>query len=145
MCLCTRHGTPVPVGHDGADAPVGQVLDVVEARHVDAAGRGQPQQQLVPPAGTALGLPLPHDLGDREHDLLAVTEHRGVDEVGDRLGVERRVPARHHDRVVVGAVGRVQRDAGEVERGEQVGVAELGGERDAEQVERRPPGGARRR
>ncbi len=33
------------------------------------------------------------------------------------------------------AVGGVQRDAGEVERGEQVGVAELGGEADAEQVE----------
>ena len=29
----------------------------------------------------------------------------------------------------------MQRDAGEVERGEQVGVAELGGERDAEEVE----------
>ena len=36
---------------------------------------------------------------------------------------------------VVGAVGGVQRDAGEVERGQQVGVAEFGGEGHAEQVE----------
>ena len=58
-----------------------------------------------------------------------------VDEVGDRLGVERGVPAGDDDRVRLVAVGRVQRDAGQVERGEQVGVAELGGEADAEQVE----------
>ena len=67
--------------------------------------------------------------------LLAVAEHRDVDEVGDRLGVERGVPAGDDDRVGLVAVGRVQRDAGEVEGGEQVGVAELGRERDAEQVE----------
>ena len=67
--------------------------------------------------------------------LLAVPEHRGVDEVGDRLGVERGVPAGEHDRVRLVAVRRVQRDAGEVERGEQVGVAELGREADAEHVE----------
>ena len=39
-------------------------------------------------------------------------------------------------RVLVVAVARLERDAREVERGEQVGVAELGGEADAEQVER---------
>ena len=70
-----------------------------------------------------------------EHDLLAVAEHGGVDEVGDRLGVEGGVAAGDDDRVVVAAVDRVQRDPGEVERVEHVGVAELGGEAQAEQVE----------
>jgi hypothetical protein len=120
------------VRHDALDPAVGQVVDVVEARHVDAAGAGQAQQQLVAAAGAALGLPLADDLGDLQDGLLAVAEHGGVDEVGDRLRVERGVPAGEHDRVVVGAVGGVQRDAGQVERGEHVGVAELGGERDAE-------------
>jgi hypothetical protein len=46
------------------------------------------------------------------------------------------VPARDDDRVALVAVGGVQRDPGEVERGEQVGVAELGREADAEHVER---------
>ena len=45
------------------------------------------------------------------------------------------MPAGEHDRVVLGAVGRVQRDAGEVELLEHVGVAELGRERQAEHVE----------
>jgi hypothetical protein len=40
-----------------------------------------------------------------------------------------------HDRVLVAAVDRVQRDAGEVEGVEHVGVAELGGEAQAEHVE----------
>ena len=55
-------------------------------------------------------------VGDREHGLLAVADDGGVDEVGDRLGVERGVPAGHDDRVGVGAVDRVQRDARQVER-----------------------------
>ena len=93
------------------------------------------RSSLVAAAGAALGLPVADHLGDREHDLLAVAEHGGVEEVGDRLGVERRVAAGQHDRVVVGAVGGVQRDAGQVERVEHVGVAELGGEAEAEDVE----------
>ena len=93
------------------------------------------RSSLVATAGAALGLPVAHHLGDREHDLLAVAEHRGVEEVGDRLGVERGVAAGEHDRVVVGAVDGVQRDAGQVEGVEHVGVAELGGEAQAEHVE----------
>ena len=123
------------VGHDGLDGAVGGVRHVVELRDVDPAADREAAQQLVAAAGLALGLPLAHDLGDRQHDLLAVAEHGGVDEVGDRLGVEGGVAAGEHDRVVVGAIGRVQRDAGEVERVEHVGVAELGGEAQAEDVE----------
>ena len=88
-----------------------------------------------PPGRRPRPLPLADDLGDREHDLLAVAEDGRVEEVGDRLGVERRVAAGQHDRVLVAAVDRVQRDAGEVERVEHVGVAELGGEAQAEDVE----------
>ncbi len=44
--------------------------------------------------------------------------------------------AREDDRVVEGAVLGLQRDAREVEGGEHVGVAELGGEAQAEHVER---------
>ena len=135
MCLLTRAGTPARFGRDRRQLPVRAVADVVEARDVHAAGRGQAQQQLVARRGP-VGLPVAHDVGDRADDLLAVTQHGGVDEVGDRLGVERGVPAGDDDRVARVAVGRVQRDAGQVEHRQQVGVAELGRERDAEQVER---------
>ena len=123
-------------GRDHAlDPAVGQVVDRVERGHVDAAGAGQPHQQLLTPAGAALCLPRADEVGDLEHRLLPVADDRGVDEVGDRLGVERRVAAGDDDRVLERAVPRVQRDAGEVQRGEHVGVAELGGEGEAEHVE----------
>ena len=121
------------VRRDARDAAVRQVADVVEARDVDAAGAGEAQQRLL--AVDAVELGLADHGGHLEHGLLAVAEHRRVDEVGDRLGVERRVTAGEHDRVGLVAVGRVQRDAGEVERLEHVRVAELGREADAEDVE----------
>ena len=98
--------------------------------------RGQPEQQLGAPTRTALGLPVADDVGDDPDGLLAVTEHGGVDEVRDRFGVERGVPTGDHDRVRRVAVHGVQGDAREVERGEQVRVAELGREAHAQQVER---------
>ena len=127
---------PGRFGHDGLDRAVGGVGHVVELRDVDVAGDREPAEQLVAATHPVLGLPLADDLGDREHDLLAVAEHGGVDEVRDGLGVERRVAAGDDDRVVLAAVGRVQRDPGEVEGVEHVGVAELGGEAQAEEVER---------
>jgi hypothetical protein len=45
------------------------------------------------------------------------------------------MPAGDDHGVLVCAVARLERDAREVERGEQVGVPELGGEADAEKVE----------
>ncbi len=129
-----RH--PGPIGHDALDAPVGEVVDVVELRHVDAAGSSQPQQQAVSAIRATLVLPLAHDLADCQHHLLTVAQHSGVDEVGDRLRVEGGVTAGDHDRRVVTPVGGVQRDAGEVEGGQHVRVAQLGGERDPQQVER---------
>ena len=123
------------VGRHPADAPVGQVVDVVELRHVDTTGACQPEQQLVATAGAAVALPALDDVGDLQHRLLAVAEDGGVDELGDGLGVERRVASGDDDRVLVAAVHGAERDAGEVQSREQVGVAELGGEAHAEQVE----------
>jgi hypothetical protein len=39
-----------------------------------------------------------------DDDLFALAEHGGVDEVGERLGVERGVPADDHERVVGAAL-----------------------------------------
>jgi hypothetical protein len=127
---------PVAVRDDALDPAVRQVVDVVELRHVDTAGRGQPGQQFHAAARATLRLPHLDDVGDLEHGLLAVAEHGGVHEIGDRLGIERGVTARDDHGMLVGAVPRLQRDAREVEGGEQVGVAQFGGEADAEKIER---------
>ncbi len=136
MCLATRAGIAFDGGRDRCDRVVGAVGDVVERRDVGDAVGGQRQQQPAPSVGTPGRLPRADQLGDDEGGFLPVAQHGSVDEVGDRFGVERRVPAGDHDRVVLAPVDAVQRDAGEVERLEQVGVAELGGEADPEQVER---------
>ena len=68
--------------------------------------------------------------------LLTVAEHGSVDEVCDRLWIESRVTAGDNQRVLVGTVGRLDRDTREVKCVEHVGVAELGRERDTEDVER---------
>ncbi len=123
------------VGHDTADAAVRQVLDVVEAGDVDVAGLGEAEEDLFAPARPPLGLPGADDLGHVEDGLLAVADDRAVDELRDRLGVEGRVAAREDDRVVDGTVAGLQRDAGEVQGREHVGVAQLRGEGQAEHVE----------
>src|SRR5439155_27187827 len=117
------------------DPAVRQVVDVVEGGYVGDAVDGEALQQPVAPARPTVGLPGADDVGHPKRRLLAVADHSGVDEVRDRLRVERSVTTGDDDRVPVAAVTREQRDAGEVERGEHVGVAELGGEGDAEDVE----------
>ena len=121
---------------DALDSTVRQVVDVVERRHVDDPAPREAQQQLVATSGTAFGLPVADEVGHGEHGLLTVADHRAVDEARDRLGVERRMAARDHERVALVTVDRMQRDAREVERGEHVGVAELGGEGEADKIER---------
>ena len=128
-----RHA--VPVGDNTLDSAVGQVGHVIEFRDVDAARHRETHEHLVAAAGTAFVLPFADHVADGEHDLFAVAKHCGIDEIGNRLGVEGRVSARENDRIVCGPVARMQRNASQVERGQQVGVAEFGRKRDAEHVE----------
>src|SRR6185437_3932038 len=98
------------IRNDRFDPAVRQVGDVVEAWDVHGAGRRQPQQEGVPSPRAAGELPLANDVGDRADGLLAVAQYRRIDEVCDRLRVERGVPTGNDDRMVFGAVGRVQGD-----------------------------------
>ena len=125
-----------PVRDDPLDTAVGEIGHVVEPRDVHTATRGEPQQQPVAAAWAARVLPLANDFGDGEDDLLAVAQHGGVDELGDRFRVERRVSPGDDHRVFVAPVDRLDRDACQLERSEHVRVTELGGEGDAEKIER---------
>ena len=87
------------VRRDPLDPAVGQVLHVVELRHVQLRTGGEPGEQTIAPARPARALPLPDQVGDGQRGLLAVTEHRAVEEIGDRLRVERGMPAREHERI----------------------------------------------
>ena len=121
--------------HGARQASLG-VRRLVERRHVDPLERGQPPAQAV---ARALRFrpdqPIPQHLVDLAHHLLAVAQHEGVDEVGQRFGVEGAVPTGQHQRVGGAPLGRVQRHTGQVDEVHHVGVDELGRQVEGEHVE----------
>jgi hypothetical protein len=117
------------------DLAIGQITDVIAAWYVHTVDFGEPAQQFLPPSRTSLLFPVSDHCSDFEDDLFAIPQDGGVDEVSDRLWVERGMAARNDDWMVVGALGGVQRDPGEVQCSEQVGVAELGSEGHPNQIE----------
>ena len=107
-----RH--PIRLGRrrDPPDPAVGQVVDVIEGRHVDPAGARQPQQQLATTTGATLGLPGGEQVGHLKDCLLAIAHDRCIDEGRHRLGVERRVSPGDDDRVILAPLAGVQGYAG---------------------------------
>src|SRR5690606_12351960 len=105
----------------------------VERRHVDVAEPGDGPEALGArePGALALG-PLERDA--RRH-LLAVADHYAVEERRDRLGVGRVRSAGDDERIALAAIRRAERDAPEVEHGEDVRVRQLELEREADDVE----------
>ena len=137
VCLLTRSGTPARLGVDRGDAAVRQVVHVVEARDVVAAGRGEAQQQLVPPARATLGLPrrarssvmMPTACSPSPSTATSMKSAIGS-------GLNAACPPATTTGCVSSRSAACSGMPREVQRVQQVGVAELGGERDAEQVER---------
>ena len=60
------------------------------------AGGGEGEQQAVPAAGLAGVLPLADEVRNKQHRLLAVAEHDRVEEISQRLRIERRVASGDH-------------------------------------------------
>ena len=87
------------------------------------------------PRAAAGALPVAHEVDELVDELLALPEREGVEERRHRLRFEGGRAAAEDDRVVVGAVGAVDRDAAEFEQVEDVREAHLVGQRDAEHVE----------
>src|SRR5215207_427793 len=124
-----------PIRRHPVDPAVRQVVDVVKLRHVNPAAGRESQQQAIAAARPTLGLPFPDDCRDRQRDLLAVAQHRSIQEICDRLGVECRVPACQNDGVVLPALSSADRYSGQVQLSEHVGVAELGSKAQSEDIE----------
>jgi hypothetical protein len=114
------------------------VLHVVQRGDVHALDRGEVAQHcLARGARVRADGPLPRtdDIGDLPDRFLAVAHDEHVDVLGERLGVERAVAARHDDRVTGGAILVADRHTGEVHAVEHVGVDELGRQVEREDVE----------
>ncbi len=131
-----RHarGQPFDRRRHGLDRAVGVVLGPVEARHVDAPDLRELQQHLVARAAPLL-LPLAHEVDDVDDRLLAVAQREHVDEVRQRVRVERAGAAADHERVRVGALLRLHRQARQVEHVQDVRVRALVAQREADDVE----------
>ncbi len=97
-----RHAGSIRARPAGSDRPGGSPRRRTPARRP----RRWPRGGAAPPRARRVGPPpsSPDDLADREHDLLAVAEDGRVDEVGDRLRIERGMSAGDHQRIVIGAM-----------------------------------------
>ena len=107
-------------GDDLGDRAVGVVARREEGGHVQAGDAGERAQERR--AVAAVGEHRVADVADR---LLAVAEQHAVQEGGQRLGVEGTRAAGDHHRMFGAALGGAQRDAPELEHGEEVRVGEL--------------------
>ena len=134
----TRSGTPAHRGrHAGQPARRRSAARSTTARRPRAPRPG-PRSSVVRGSLAPAALPRPIDLGDLAHRLLAVAEDEGVDEVGQRLGVEGAVAAGHHQGVRRRrARAAAHRHPGQVDQVEDVGVGELGRQVEGQHVERR--------
>ena len=106
---------------------------LIQAGHVDAAKMRQPAQAFL--ARYALGLARLHHVDRLQRADLAVADGESIDEVMQRFRIERARTARDDDGILPGAILAVQRDAGQIENLQDVGVAHLVLERDAQHVE----------
>ena len=117
------------------DDPRPVVLDVVHRRARRRPGSWPARAAPLRGCGRPAALPRAEHLGDLADRLLAVADHERVDEVGERLGVERAVAAGDHERVLGRAGRAAHRDAGEIDAVQDVRVDELGREVEREDVE----------
>ena len=124
------------VGSDGLNAAIVVVFDVVESRDIDAGDPGNAEQQLfLGDAALFLGL---FDFGaDAGQLVFALAQLDDVEEVGDGLGVAGTGAARHDEGPALVTVFRVERDARQIQHGEDVGVGQLILKRKAHSVESR--------
>ena len=102
-----------------------------QRRHVQARDLGQPCQSLVarkPPG-------LSERSHEVQHNLLTVANGEGVDEVGQRLGVQRARSSSHHQRMAGVAINSQEGHAAEFEHVQQVGVGQLILQREPQHVE----------
>ncbi len=119
---------------DRGEATVVGEAHVVHRGHVDARDLGQrPQHGFA--AGLAGTLPAAHDLADLGDHLFAVAEHEEVDEVGQGLGVVGAVSPGADEQVIGATVGGPDRTASEIHTVQDVGVDELCGEVERQDVE----------
>ncbi len=134
-----------PLGHFGRDARlVGEGRDQatvaigggVEGGDVDPFDRRQSQAQLLPIAAHGrFGQPIADGHVDLAHDLFAVTQGEGVDEVCQGFGIERAVAAGDDPGVVGTPIGGMQGNLGQIEQIDDVGVDELGRKIESHDIE----------
>ncbi len=117
----------------GDHAAVG--LDAVQRRYVHPGHGGQGTVDAPSPPRPPGPLPRAHHLGDLADHLLAVAQHGGVHVQRQRLGVEGAVAADEDERVVVSPVGGAQRHHCQVDARQDVGVGQLGGQVEGQDVE----------
>lgn len=128
------HGQVGLFGGDGVDFAVVAVADVVEAWHVDEVEAFGEFGELVVAASGVLS-DLAEEVDEGGQGGFGFAEDGEVDQVCEGFGVVGLRAADEDERVVVGAFGCGQRDAGEVEHFDDVGVEHFVLDAEGDQVE----------
>ena len=92
----------------------------VKGRHIDARDSGRTAQETAPAARTSFFLPCDQGVANIDDDLLAIAEHKEIEEVGDRFRVVDAGPAADDEGMLLGAFRRVKRQPCEIEHVERV-------------------------
>ena len=127
------------VGRKGFERAVLVVGNVVKRRNVNPFQLRQVPQNV--DARKARFPPVPDHVDQLVHHILAVTDHKGVDEGGQGFGVKGAGAARHHDGVLFASVLPADGHPAQIEHFQYIGIAHfvLQGEADnVKFVQRRP-------
>ena len=84
---------------------------------------------------TAFALSLTQHLSNFDDHVFTVADHKRIDEIGERLGIEHAGPAGQDNRIVIGTVVTENGNAAHLEHVENVGVGELPLKREADCIE----------
>ena len=116
----------------GRERSVFVIRRMIQAGHIYAVQAGQTAQTFL--AGDALLLALLHHVDGFQRADFAVADGKCVDERIQRFRVERAGAARNHNRVIPCAILAAQRNPGQIEHFQNIGVAHLILKGDAQHV-----------
>ena len=94
---------------------------LIESRHIDAFNAGKTAQRFQ--TREPLALACAHAFDEFHHHFLAVANLEGVDEGGKRLGIECTGAAGNDERIAFTALAGAQRNVGQIEHFQHVGIA----------------------
>jgi hypothetical protein len=102
----------------------GIIADGKKRRHINPLQTGPGPEQGIPVPYSAFA-PCHPGFGHLQDDGFSVADHHGVEEIGHGLGIDRTRPSGNEKRMGIPAKGRPERDSGQIQHHQDIGVIEF--------------------